>query len=277
MIELLKPLIASPELPRYVQELREVLARERTLRQKFYEEMTEEQKAEFVNGQVIMHSPVQRKHGLASDFLFKLVSTYVDQNDLGWVGHEKLLVALTRNDYEPDVAFWKAERAAEFAADQMKFPAPDFVAEVLSPSTEKNDRGVKFEDYAAHGVSEYWLVDPAREQIEKHLLRGRRFTVAETCRKGRIASTVIAGLVVPVSAVFHREVNLKALRRLLARSDPTVVVKEYWIVLGSERRVEVYRRPEQGSYQEQQLLEGDAELECAGVPGLRLRLAELFA
>lgn len=216
MTELLKPLLASPELPHYVQELREVLARERALRQKFYEDITEQQKAEFINGQVILHSPVQRRHSLVSDFLFKLVSTYVDQNDLGWVGHEKLLVALTRNDYEPDVAFWKAERAAEFAPDQIKFPAPDFVAEVLSPSTEAHDRGVKFEDYAAHGVREYWLVDPAREQIEKHLLRGRRFTAGETCRKGHVPSTVIAGLVVPVKAVFHREANLKALRRLLA-------------------------------------------------------------
>jgi Uma2 family endonuclease len=216
MTELLKPLLASPGLPHYVQELREVLARERTLRQKFYEEMTEQQKAEFINGQVVMHSPVQRRHSVASDLLFTLINTFVNQHNLGWVGHEKLLVALTRNDYEPDVAFWKAERAAEFAADQMKFPAPDFVVEVLSPSTEKNDRGVKFEDYAAHGVGEYWLVDPAREQIEKHLLRGRRFTAAETFRRGNITSTVIAGFVVPVSAVFHREANLKALRRLLA-------------------------------------------------------------
>lgn len=216
MTELLKPLIASPGLPHFVQELCEVLARERTLRQKFYEEITEQEKAEFVNGQVIMHSPVQRRHSVASDLLFTLINTFVNQNDLGWVGHEKLLVALTRNDYEPDVAFWKAERAAEFAPDQMKFPAPDFVVEVLSPSTEKNDRGVKFEDYAAHGVSEYWLVDPVREQIEKHLLRGRRFAAAETFRKGNITSTVIAGLVVPVSAVFHREANLKSLRRLLA-------------------------------------------------------------
>ena len=75
---------------------------------------------------------------------------------------------------------------------------------------------VKFEDYAAHGVSEYWLVDPAREQVEKFLLRGRRFTAAETFRRGNITSTVIAGFVVPVNALFHREANLKALRRLLA-------------------------------------------------------------
>lgn len=216
MNTILAPLIASPQLPHYVQQLREVLAREHTLRQKFYEEITEQQKAEFINGQVVLHSPVQRRHSVASDFLFTLLHAYVSHKDLGWVGHEKLLVALTRNDYEPDVAFWRAERAAEFAADQMKFPAPEFVVEVLSPSTEKNDRGVKFEDYAAHGVEEYWLVDPQAEAIEKFTLKAGRFIVAGIFRKGSIASTVVAGFEIPVAAVFQREANLRALRRLLA-------------------------------------------------------------
>jgi Uma2 family endonuclease len=98
----------------------------------------------------------------------------------------------------------------------MKFPAPDFVAEVLSATTEKTDRGVKFEDYAEHGVSEYWLVDAQAEHIEKYRLRGGRFVAAGIFRKGNIASHVIAGLEIPVVAVFHREANLRALRRLLA-------------------------------------------------------------
>jgi Uma2 family endonuclease len=72
-------------------------------------------------------------------------------------------------------------------------------------------------------------------------------------------------------------VSSPALDRANASLYAAAGVKEYWIVLGSERRVEVYRRPENGSYQEKQLIEGDAELECAGVPGLRLRLSELFA
>jgi len=213
--KLLEPLIASPHLPSYMQELREVLARESTLRRKFYEEITEQQKAEFINGQVILHSPVRRQHSIASDLLFGLLSAFVNAQELGWVGHEKLLVALTRNDYEPDVAFWTAERAEEFTDEQMKFPAPDFVAEVLSPSTEKADRGVKFEDYAAHGVREYWLVDPRAEQIEKFVLKGRAFATAGTFRKGNITSTVMAGFEAPVAAVFRRDANLKALRRLL--------------------------------------------------------------
>jgi Uma2 family endonuclease len=212
----LAPLINSPQLSLYVQELEELLAHERTARRQFHEEHAEQRKAEFINGRVVIQSPDTLRQNVASGHLFTMLSTYVDQNDLGWVGHEKLLVALERNDYEPDVAFWRAERAGEFAADQMKFPAPDFVAEVLSPSTAKNDRGVKFEDYAAHGVEEYWLVDPQAEAIEKFTLRAGRFVAAGVFRKGSIASTVVAGFEIPVAAVFQREANLRALRRLLA-------------------------------------------------------------
>ena len=52
---------------------------------------------------------------------------------------------------------------------------------------------------------------------------------------------------------------------------------EYWIVLANERQVEVYRRPANGRYQEKRVCGLDDTLECAGVPGVRVRVAELFA
>ena len=54
-------------------------------------------------------------------------------------------------------------------------------------------------------------------------------------------------------------------------------VKENWIVLGVERQVEVYRRPEAGRYQEMRLFETNDTLECGSIPGLRIVLADLFA
>jgi WD40 repeat protein len=77
---------------------------------------------------------------------------------------------LPRNDYEPDVCFWRAAQSLAFQRGQLKFPPPDFIAEVLSPTTEKVDRGVKFEDYAANGVGEHWLIEPRLDQVEQYLL-----------------------------------------------------------------------------------------------------------
>src|SRR6266404_7858834 len=46
-------------------------------------------------------------------------------------------------------------------------------------------------------------------------------------------------------------------------------VKEYWIVLGSKRQVEVYRSPQDGRFQEKQIIGPDAILECASLPSVR--------
>jgi Uma2 family endonuclease len=54
-------------------------------------------------------------------------------------------------------------------------------------------------------------------------------------------------------------------------------VKEYWIVLEPERRVEVYRRPEKGSYQESMQFGAGDTLQCASVPTVRVRVSDLFA
>ena len=171
----LDEIIKSPRFPGYVEDLQRLLAEEQRRRQRFYDEIDEDVTAEFINGEVIVQSPATYEHTNAVKFLLKLLDTYVESQQLGFVGSEKLLVTFPRNDYEPDVCFWRTAKAAGFQRGQLKFPPPDFIAEVLSPTTEKIDRGVKFEDYAANGVGEYWLVDPTLEQIQQHFLREGRF------------------------------------------------------------------------------------------------------
>ena len=54
-------------------------------------------------------------------------------------------------------------------------------------------------------------------------------------------------------------------------------VREYWIVLGAERQVEVYRLPENGQYRDQETFASAETIVCGSVPGLQIRLADLFA
>ncbi|PWU14103.1 MAG: hypothetical protein C5B50_17920 [Verrucomicrobia bacterium] len=53
-------------------------------------------------------------------------------------------------------------------------------------------------------------------------------------------------------------------------------VKEYWIVLGNEKKIEVYRHPQSGHYKEQTLLGLDEAIQSPVVPEIRIRLRELF-
>ena len=61
-------------------------------------------------------------------------------------------------------------------------------------------------------------------------------------------------------------------RKVNARSG----VKEYWIILGLQRQVEVHRQPENGRYQQQFVLGQDDTLECASLPTVRIRVSDLF-
>ena len=53
-------------------------------------------------------------------------------------------------------------------------------------------------------------------------------------------------------------------------------VKEYWIILATERAIEVYRKPERGHYRETALVGLNDTLQCSSVPELRVRLGELL-
>ena len=212
----LEQILRSPRLEMYARSIQQRLEAERVAREKFYDELNEDVKAEFINGEVIVHSPVKWEHDGASKLPFKLLDTYVSMHQLGYVGHEKMLVALTRNDYEPDICFWSSAKSSTFSSKQMKFPAPDLIVEVLSPSTESTDRGVKFEDYAAHGVGEYWIIDPDTRFIEQYVLDGQDYRLRIKANSGRIVSPAVPGFDVPVEALFDEKANLAALRAILS-------------------------------------------------------------
>jgi len=66
----------------------------------------------------------------------------------------------------PDLAGWRRERMPEAPDEAYITLAPDWVCEVLSPSTETLDRGKKLRTYARENVAHVWLVDPLRETLE---------------------------------------------------------------------------------------------------------------
>lgn len=125
------------------------------------------------------------------------------------------MVRLRRNDFEPDVCFFRKEVVGFFNEDTMFHPAPDFIVEVLSDSTEKRDRGVKFVDYALNGVQEYWLVETDKKFVEQYFLEGDIFLLAEKVQHGTIRCKVLEGLEIPLKAIFDEEENEAFLREMI--------------------------------------------------------------
>lgn len=212
---IIEPLMQSSKLPIYLEELNAFYEAEKKKRDEFHAWLKPDVKAEFIQGEVVVHSPVRNKHLDVTKWLLNLLSTYVDLHDLGTIKSEKALIKLTRNSFEPDICFFSKEKAASFTPDTLYFPAPDFVVEVLSETTEKTDRGLKMEDYALHGVQEYWLIDADNEIVEQYFLNRGAFALQPQYNKP-LSSLVIKGFTVTIGSIFNREENIAALREILA-------------------------------------------------------------
>lgn len=192
----------SPLLPDIIEDFQRQMRDEKSRRAKFYAEMTPEQKTEFIDGEVIMHSPARNAHLIATRNLFFALWSHIRGRAVGQAYVEKCLCSFPRNDYEPDVVYFGPDKAAAFTGNTARFPVPDFVAEVLSESTEANDRGVKFIDYAAHGVTEYWIIDADQRVVEQYVAKEGRFELVAKMNNGHLESVAVAGFALDVSSLF---------------------------------------------------------------------------
>jgi Uma2 family endonuclease len=213
--QLIESVRHSPLLPTIVLELQQQIAHEQKLRSSFYQDMTPEQKIEFIDGEVILHSPAKNQHLIATGCIFQAMNLFVIAHRLGTVKTEKCLCVFPRNDYEPDVVFFGIEKSARLQLDTLQFPVPDLVVEVLSDSTEAKDRGAKFIDYAAQGVVEYWIVDAEQRVLEQYLLRGSTYQLNKKSDSGMVESQAIKGFSIEITALFDEQKNLEAIRTIL--------------------------------------------------------------
>lgn len=205
-----------PNAVLFARKLDAALKLEQKKRQEFYREIDEGRKMEFINGEVYFQSPAKLRHTTAVGHLYSLLNAYVSVHGLGFVGSEKMLVSLTRNDYEPDICYFSPLKAKGFKSDQIQFPAPDSVVEVLSESTERRDRTTKFRDYAAHGISEYWIVDAKNRVVEQYELKGEEYLLLLKSKDGLIESVSLKGFAIPIKAVFSNRENMAALKKIVA-------------------------------------------------------------
>ena len=80
----------------------------------------------------------------------------------------------------PDLAGWRRERMPEVPDVAFFTLAPDWVCEVLSPSTARLDRARKLPAYARAGVAHAWYLDPIARTLEAFQLREGRWSLAAT-------------------------------------------------------------------------------------------------
>jgi len=98
----------------------------------------------------------------------------------GWVILDEPEVHLAPDVVVPDLGGWRRERMPEIPHAPYFTLAPDWVCEVLSPSTVRLDRGGKLRVYARERVAHVWMVDPLAQTLEVLRLDGETYRIVLT-------------------------------------------------------------------------------------------------
>lgn len=98
----------------------------------------------------------------------------------GWVILYEPELHLREDILVPDLAGWRRDRMPEIPDAAYFELAPDWVCEVLSPSTYAKDRGRKLPIYAREQVTHAWLIEPKAQLLEVLRLDGDSYRIAGT-------------------------------------------------------------------------------------------------
>lgn len=132
---------------------------------------------ECINGTIVAMSPRPSiSHSYVAGNIYWIFRSYLSRKKCTPFADGVDLYLTEKDHFIPDVM-------VVCDPDKIKsdgvYGAPDFVVEVLSPSTAKNDRGYKKDAYAAAGVKEYWIVSPSDKSVEQYLLQDGQFVLHE--------------------------------------------------------------------------------------------------
>jgi Uma2 family endonuclease len=159
---------------------------------------------EFKDGRIEVLPTPTLYHQLILDFLLDALKRYIREHADGRALMSPMPVRLSSGKQyrEPDIVYLSSERLQ--ATD--KYPAgADLVMEIVSEGDEARERDLveKRKDYAAGGITEYWIVDPQQREIHVLALDGETYREHGVFTDGQTASSVMfAGFSVNVRDVF---------------------------------------------------------------------------
>ena len=149
-------------------------------------------RAEFVDGEVIIMSPVLAVHDDVFHFLANLLGVYLELRPEGRIKGPEFQIRLRQGLRRvPDVLFISKERLDCIKRSYVDGP-PDAAFEIVSEESIDRDWRDKFLEYEANGVREYWIIDPAHQAVRLYRLNEGRFQEVPPA-DGQLASTVIPG------------------------------------------------------------------------------------
>ncbi|HVT05499.1 MAG TPA: Uma2 family endonuclease, partial [Thermoanaerobaculia bacterium] len=150
-----------------------------------------EKVAELVDGSLYLSPRPSLRHANSASVLGSVLNAAFHRGSGGpggwWILNEPEL-HLGVDVMVPDIAGWRRERLPELPDIVGIDLAPDWLCEVLSPSTERFDRLQKLPCYARAGVAHLWLVDPKNRRLEVYSRFDEQWILLETHTGGAVVA-----------------------------------------------------------------------------------------
>ena len=162
--------------------------------------------AEILHGALFTHPRPVPKHAVAANVLgHELTGPYQRSRGGpgGWIFMVEPELHLGPHVVVPDLAAWRRERLPALPDTAFIEVVPDWVCEILSPSTEAVDRGRKLQIYATYGLAHIWLLNPDTRVLETYELRDDKWLLLDTFSGAvDVAAAPFAAVPFPLAALW---------------------------------------------------------------------------
>lgn len=170
----------------------------------------EDERWEIIDGIAYMQATPSPAHQLISGELYRQFANYL-QGKPCKVYPAPFCVRLTKGDEKKNEDIKKVvEPDITIVCDKSKIDergcngSPDLIIEVMSPSSIKNDRVIKFNKYEKAGVKEYWIVEPDGKLVSVFALQrnGRYGRPDIYTEDEKVKVSIFPDLIIDLSSVF---------------------------------------------------------------------------
>ena len=169
----------------------------------------ESERMELIDGVPMMMSPPTRIHQKISGALYLQIANYLQGKKCEIYAAPFAVRPFEKESDRPENVTTMVDPDLSVICDPDKLDkygckgAPDLIIEILSPSTQRHDRLVKYDLYQRAGVKEYWMVDPNYQTVQVCLLEGGIYRVHEVYSSEDVAKVnVLDGCFIELSKVF---------------------------------------------------------------------------
>jgi Uma2 family endonuclease len=164
---------------------------------------------EIIDGDLVRKAAPSARHGFAQGVVAGRVGETYNRRPGGrrpggwWIVTEVEIQLDVHEVYRPDVSGWRRERLPELPVEWPMLLRPDWVCEVLSQTTARNDLVKKMRVYHRCGVPHYWIVDPDQETLTVYRWTAEGYLVALTAeRQDRVRAEPFGDIELSVGTLF---------------------------------------------------------------------------